>query len=263
MMKNVLAAVLLAAMVLGMGIAAQTYAQGDAPTPTASAPGGGGGGATPPPQPGLWQIMYSSGPVGLLIWASLFICSIIMGALAVDSFRTINRKKVCPISLEEEVRQAMAVGDLVKAQKACESSNTPLSRILSAGFAQVEEGFEVIQDTVGVAADMEVEKMLQRVSYLNVVANVGPMLGLTGTVQGMIMAFVTLATTQAGAAQQSVLALNIGTGLWTTLVGLLQTVPAMIFYQFFKNRANTMALMMEQITMESIKVLRTAEVVKE
>ena len=58
------------------------------------------------------------------------------------------------------------------------------------------------EDVVGVAAELESEKLMQRVAYLNMCANIAPMLGLLGTVQGMIYAFANLATTQAGAAQQ-------------------------------------------------------------
>ena len=138
-----------------------------------------------------------------------------------------------------------------------------MANILSAGFSNVKEGFDVIQDVVGVAADIEGEKLMQRVAYLNVCANLAPMLGLLGTVQGMIYAFASLATTQAGAAQQALLALNIAQALWTTAAGLVVAIPAISFYTFFKNRATSIILGMEALTMDLIKSLRNVEVVEE
>ena len=72
-----------------------------------------------------------------------------------------------------------------------------MANILMAGFTNVEEGFDVIQDSINAQADLESEKLLQRVTYLSVVSNLAPMLGLMGTVQGMIYAFATLATQSA------------------------------------------------------------------
>ncbi len=134
---------------------------------------------------------------------------------------------------------------------------------MSAGFSNVEEGFEAIQDSVGVAADVESEQLLQRVNYLNVVGNLSPMLGLLGTVQGMIFAFATLGTQAAGAAQQAMLALNISQALYTTAAGLAVAVPAMAFFYYFRNRATKIILGMEGQTMDLIKVFRNVEVVNE
>ena len=87
-------------------------------------------------------------------------------------------------------------------------------------------------------------------------------LGLIGTVQGMIFAFFNLGTKAAGAAQQAMLALNISHGLWATAVGLGTAVPATIFFFFFKNRANKIILGMEALTLDVIKSLRNVEVVE-
>ena len=128
----------------------------------------------------------------------------------------------------------------------------------------MKEGFDVIQDVVGVAADLESEKLMQRVAYLNVCANMAPMLGLLGTVQGMIYAFATLATTQAGAAQQAMLAMNIAQALWTTAAGLVVAIPAVTLLHVLQEpRRRQIILGMEGLTMDLIKALRNVEVVEE
>lgn len=211
----------------------------------------------------LWEVITRAGPFGVLIWFFLVVCSVISVALIVDSFVTIKEKNIMPPGLVENVRAAMEQGDLFKAIQFCNDNPGPLANILRAGFAQVEEGFEVVQDAVGVAADTESEKLLSRVTYLSVISNTTPMLGLIGTVQGMIMAFANLGTKAAGAAQQALLALNISHGLWATAVGLSTAVPATIFFYYFKNRSMRIILRMEALTLDLIKSLRNVEVVAE
>ncbi|MEI8140147.1 MAG: MotA/TolQ/ExbB proton channel family protein [bacterium] len=244
---------------------------GGAPAVAAAAtPDGGlaveGGEAAAAPkhgEGGFLEIITRAGWFGMVIWAALIICSIISVALIVDSFVNIKDVKIMPPDLIANVRSSMEQGDLLKAIGHCDSSPGALANILKAGFAQVEEGYEVVQDAVGVAADLESEKLLSRVTYLSVISNTTPMLGLIGTVQGMIMAFYTMGTMEAGAAQQSMLAVNISHGLWATAIGLGTAVPATIFFYFFKNRAMNSILRMEALTLDLIKALRNVEVVSE
>jgi biopolymer transport protein ExbB len=212
---------------------------------------------------GFWSTITSSGWLGVVLWLALGACSVAAAALIIDSFVTIKEKKISPDSLVKDVREAMAQGDVMKAIKHCEGDQTPLASILTAGFSNVQEGFDVIQDVVGVAADLESEKLLQRVAYLNVCANLAPMLGLLGTVQGMIYAFMTLAMQEAGAAQTAMLAKNIGQALWTTAAGLIVAIPAVTFYTYFRNAATKIILGMEGLTLDLIKSLRNVEVVQD
>ncbi len=213
-------------------------------------------------QGGLLVVIWRSGWFGVLIWVALLVCLVIAVALIVDSYLSIREKQISPANVVESVRTAIEQGDLVKAMEFCKHNPGPLSKILLSGFGNVEEGFEVVQDSVAVAADIESEKLLSRVTYLSVISNTTPMLGLIGTVQGMIFAFATLGTTQAGAAQQAMLALNISHGLWATAVGLSTAVPATIYYFYFKNKATKIILGMEALTLDIIKSLRNVEVVE-
>ena len=132
--------------------------------------------------------------------------------------------------------------------------------MLTAGFSHVEEGFDVIQEAVTTAADLETESIMQKLTWLSVVGNLAPMLGLLGTVQGMIAAFSNLA---GGAPDVGVLALNISQALYTTAGGLTIAVPCVAAFYTFRNTANTIILRMEAMTMELIKDLRNVEVVEE
>jgi biopolymer transport protein ExbB len=210
---------------------------------------------------GFLDVVLGAGFLGVVLWLLLLLTSVAGMALIVDSFLTIKPSRIMPDDLVANVKSAMEQGDVMKSLKYCEAEPGPLANILSAGFSNVEEGYDVIQEAVGIAADLESEKLLQRVNYLNVVGNLAPMLGLMGTVQGMIKAFNTLAS--AGASAAGLLALAISQALYTTLFGLFIAVPALAFFYFFRNRATNIILNMEGLTMDEIKILRNVEVVEE
>ncbi len=274
MMKKAVWLGLVVAAFCVLGAAHWAKAEGEAAPAAAAAPAGeaaagtlevegGAAKAASHSEGGFLEIITRAGWFGMVIWGSLIICSIISVALIVDSFVNIKDIKIMPPDLISNVRSSMEQGDLLKAIQHCDSSPGALANILKAGFAQVEEGYEVVQDAIGVAADLESEKLLSRVTYLSVISNTTPMLGLIGTVQGMIMAFFTMGTMEAGAAQQSMLAVNISHGLWATAIGLGTAVPATIFFYYFKNRAMNTILRMEALTLDLIKSLRNVEVVSE
>ena len=209
---------------------------------------------------GFFTVVGASGGLGIALWLSLLATSLAGIYLIIDSFVKIRVKKIMPEGLVERVQESMANGDLGQAMEHCKDEPGPMANILMSGFANVEEGFDVIQDVVNAVADLESEKLLQKVTYLSVVSNLSPMLGLMGTVQGMIYAFGTLAK-EAGAAQQAMLAMNLSQALYTTMAGLSIAVPAVAFYYYFRNQANNIILNMVITTVDLIKSLRNVEVV--
>jgi biopolymer transport protein ExbB len=101
---------------------------------------------------------------------------------------------------------------------------------------------------------------MQKLTWLAVVGNLAPMLGLLGTVQGMILAFSNLA---GGTPDVGMLAMNISQALYTTAAGLVIAVPCVAAFYAFRNTASTIVLKMEAMTMELIKDLRNVEVVED
>ena len=209
---------------------------------------------------GFFAMIRASGLMGVFLWLALLETSVAGAWLVIDAFVRIQEKKIIQGDLVERVRESMEQGDVMKALAQCDEEPGTLSNILSAGFSNVEEGFEAIQDSVGIAADLESEKLMQRVSYLNLVGNLAPMMGLLGTVQGMIFAFKNLAL--GGGAGSQMLALNISQALFTTAAGLTIAIPTVGFFYFFRNRATNIILHMEGLTLDLIKNLRNVEFVE-
>ncbi len=217
--------------------------------------------ATPSGGGNFFAVVRGSGIMGMLLWMALLAALFAGVWFIVYCSIFVRIAKIIPRQLVADVTDAMAHGDLLKAIAACEREPGPLSNILKAGFGHVEEGFETIQDAVSVAAEMESEALMQQIAYLSVVGNLAPMLGLLGTVQGMIYAFASLAT--GGAAQTGVLAMNISQALYTTAAGLSIAVPAVTAFFIFRNRASKITLKMEAMTLDLIKDLRNVEVIED
>jgi biopolymer transport protein ExbB len=209
---------------------------------------------------GFISVVLKSGAIGILLWLAIFGAGGAAVYFAVDCGITVRAQRIMPPELVDNVNNAMAEGDVLKALKYCEDEPCPLSNVLTAGFGQVEEGFDVIQEAVTTAADLETERIMQKLTWLAVVGNLAPMLGLLGTVQGMIGAFSQLST---GAPDIGGLAQEISQALYTTAGGLTIAVPCVAAFYAFRNSANTIVLRMEAMTMELIKDLRNVEVVEE
>lgn len=209
---------------------------------------------------GFLSVVFNSGPMAFILWLAIFGAAGAAVYFAVDCAITVRPVRILPQNLIDSVTEAMAEGDVLKALQSCDDEPGPLANVLSAGFSHVEEGYDVIEEAISTSADLETERLMQKLTWLSVVGNLAPMLGLLGTVQGMIAAFETLGS---GVPDVSLLAGNISQALFTTAAGLTIAVPCVAFYYIFRNTANTIVLRMEALTMEMIKDLRHVEVVED
>lgn len=257
-MKNVLKLTLVLTLVFVAACACNSQAQeaGELVTEEGAAVEAAAGGSSG----SFLSVIIGSGPLGIMLWMALFGAAAAAVYFAVDCAITVRAKRIMPQALIDNVTESMVEGDVLKALQNCEQEPGPLANILSAGFSHVEEGYDVIQESISTAADLETEQIMQKLTWLSVVGNLAPMLGLLGTVQGMIAAFSTLAE---GAPDVGVLAMNISQALFTTAGGLTVAVPCVAVYYTFRNSASKIILQMEAMTIELIKDLRNVEVVEE
>ena len=272
-MKKMQKTVMAAIMMLGLVVAPVTasVAMAQVAAPAAQQQGGGDlvgadGKAVNPEESkkssgGFFDIVFGSGIVGTILWFALFGDGAMAIYFAVDCFVLIKPQKLMPASLISNVQSAMAEGDVMKALKACENEPSAMSNILSTAFQHVEDGYDVIQEAVNGAADLETERLMQRLTWISVCSNLGPSLGLLGTVQGMILTFQALAS--GGAGDASMLANSIGQALWTTAGGLIVSIPTITLFYSLRNKANRLIMRMTALTMELLKGLRNVEVVDE
>lgn len=182
---------------------------------------------------GLWQIIKAGGTVGFVI----ILLSLVGGALAVEQVLTLRRQVLIPKEVVEKVTQQLKLRDIKGVLETCSANPSVWTAVLKAGIAEWENGWHEVEKALADALTEQTARLLRRVEYLSVIGNLAPMLGLLGTVVGMILAFRTVAETQ-GAARAADLAEAIYLALVTTVEGLLVAIPALGAYAFFRNRVD-------------------------
>jgi len=168
----------------------------------------------------------------------LLICSIGTIAVIVYCFIQITPKKMAPTGLHETLVRHMQQRDVQNAYALCESNPNSLTRVVSTALLKVnferdKANKDSMDQAAGEALDQEETRQMMWVNYLNVFATVAPMLGLLGTVTGMIQSFNDL---KQGAKDPNAFAGGIGEAMSTTAGGLIVGIPAMFFYFFFRDR---------------------------
>ncbi len=157
--------------------------------------------------------------------------------LVVYNFIAIRKKKFLNPEGIKKVEELVNKLEFEEAIKYCEKNPSPITNIIGCGLARVDER-DIDVDSVSTAMEEasteEFANPYVLINYLGLIASLAPMLGLYGTVSGMVKAFDTIATEGAGSASK--LADNIAEALITTAAGMIIGIPAMFFFFFFKNR---------------------------
>ena len=186
---------------------------------------------------------------GWLMWP-IILCSIAVIAISIERFWTLNTQKIAPKNQLAQV-WGWVQNNQIDAQRLRElRKSSELGRILAAGLANAQSGREVMKDSIEEAANQVVHAMERYVGALGTIASVSPLLGLLGTVLGMIKVFVAIELEGTGNA--GALAGGISEALITTAAGLCVAIPAMIMHRFFTRKIDTLVVVMEQ---ESVKLV--------
>jgi biopolymer transport protein ExbB len=187
----------------------------------------------PPKDKTLLDVFNTGGP----LMYPLLLCSIGTFAVAAYCFLNISGKKMMPKSLVEATGHYLQQRDAGTAYQLCQAqpnvfSNTLASALLKVNFERELANKLSMEQAAGETLASEETKLNLWVNYLNVFATIGPMLGLLGTVTGMIASFDMLA---AGKSEPADLAGGIGEAMITTAAGLFVGIPAMFFFFYFRN----------------------------
>jgi len=179
----------------------------------------------------LGDIFKNAGAIG---WA-IVVLSVIALAVIIKFFVDLKREKLAPPDLFEDLDSCLDEKKYDEAMQICEDEPNFLTNVVQAGLAKVDHPFEVIQTALEEALDEEAVKLHLKVGYLSLIAQIAPMMGLLGTVAGMIQCFGTIATKETGVSPKD-LAGGIKAALITTLFGLIVAIPVASAFVFFRNR---------------------------
>jgi biopolymer transport protein ExbB len=162
-------------------------------------------------------------------------------ALVVMNLLTARRDNICPVSLVEGFEAHLNEKRYQEAYELAKADDSFLGQVLSAGLAKLSAGYSQAIEAMQEVGEEENMKLEHRLGYMALIGTIAPMVGLFGTVDGMIRSFSVIATAT-GTPEPAKLAEGISTALFTTLVGLAIAIPALIVYNLLKNRIARLVL---------------------
>jgi biopolymer transport protein ExbB len=187
----------------------------------------------------LYYLFGGGGVIGTACTVPILCMSVAAMATCVEHFITLRRSVLIPHGLAEEVHEHILSDQFPHAEQQCKLRPSLLSQIILAGLRNVRFGFAAVEKGMEDALQAQAARIHRKVEVLSVIANISTMLGLFGTVVGLVLAFKKVADTQ-GVARASDLAGGIYLALMTTIEGLAIAIPSLLLYAFFKHRADTL-----------------------
>ncbi|PIE22847.1 MAG: peptide transporter TolQ [Planctomycetota bacterium] len=200
------------------------------------------------------DIVENAGLIGWLI----VILSILALALIIEHFMTLKRDKLAPPHLIDDIEALFDEKQWQEAIEVCEAEPNYLTEVVQAGLAKLGHSYETIQTSMYEVAEENDISLNQKVGWLNLIAAVAPMMGLLGTVNGMITTFGKIAVLPS--VKPGDLAGGIKGALVTTLLGLTVAIPVTAAYVYFKNRTQRISIEIAAITEDLFDRFRSEQV---
>ena len=220
------------------------------------------GAATAPRERNVLQTILGSGPLGIAIWVAILGASVTMVTFVIQNILTLRNDRLAPPLLVNSLRQVLNDGNYQEAWEICNANRNYLANTLKAGLERVGRGKDVFDNALAEHGLREAQVLRTRNSYLSVIGVVSPMIGLLGTVIGMMGAFTVLGSS--GIGDPRALAGKIGEVLLATASGLFIAIPAFVSYYIFRNRAQMVIVnaedrlnsLVEEIPFEELQGVR-------
>lgn len=195
------------------------------------------------------DVLYNGGPVMI----PLLLCSVLALAVIVERAWNLRHDRILPPDEIEHLRGLIETREFARAEEYATSRPSPLNNILVPALQNRRESREVLREVVRDAGRQEVPGLERYLGILGTVASISPLLGLLGTVLGMIQVFAVIS--QQGVGQADALAGGISQAMITTAAGLTIAIPALAAYNLFVARAEALVLEIEHLVLETIKLI--------
>ena len=179
--------------------------------------------------------------------------SVVVMAICVERLYTLNARKISPPHLLATLWKQLKSEGLDSAKLRTLRQSSPLGRILAAGLGNASQGRDVMKESIQEAASHVVHDLERYLNTLGTIAAVTPLLGLLGTVMGMIKVFAEIMAQGTGNA--SVLAGGISEALITTAAGLSVAIPALVMHRYFVGRIDGIVVGLEQETIKLVDAM--------
>lgn len=193
------------------------------------------------------------GYIGLLLWA----LSVVTLAVIIQYFITIRRGSVLPDLVRQQIQSLFENKQYREVIEVTATEPSLLSYVVHAALTEAAHGFAAMERAIEEAAEERTTALLRRIEWLNLIGNVSPMLGLLGTVWGMINAFMAIVEAK-GIPSPDRLAYSIGIALVTTLIGLSIAIPSLAVFAVMRNRIDALSNEAVMASEELIATFRPA-----
>lgn len=190
---------------------------------------------------------------GWLIWPIL-LCSVLATAIVAERFWALRDERVAPQGLVAHVWNLHKSHRLTRNHLKTIREGSPLGRILAAGLINSGHSREVMKEAIEEVGRQVVHELERYLNTLGTIASITPLLGLLGTVIGMIKVFSAIVT--AGVGDPAVLAEGISQALITTAAGLSVAIPCLAFYRYFEGKVERLVLIMEEEALKMVQVMK-------
>lgn len=190
-----------------------------------------------------------------LVLSLLGLASIAGVALAIDAMLHLRESRIAPPATTEKLRRLIEDREYKELMDFAATDSSFVSRALYAAIRRAHLKYAAMREGLESSVGEQTSEMFRRIEPLNVIGNIGPLLGLLGTVLGMIMAFYKLME-KGGNASAPDLAGGIGTALWHTFFGLLVAIPCLVVFGFYRTKADKIATRAALVAEELLESLR-------
>ncbi|MCP4993101.1 MAG: MotA/TolQ/ExbB proton channel family protein [Gammaproteobacteria bacterium] len=181
-------------------------------------------------------------------------CSVVAMAIIIERLLILRKRRVVPENLVAQVWQMHRKGQLTNAHVANIRDSSPLGRILAAGLVNRRHSRVIMKESIEDVGRQVVKELEHYLNTLGTIAAITPLLGLLGTVIGMIKVFAAIMT--AGVGDPAILAGGISEALITTAAGLSVAIPSLMFYRYFTGRVDGLVVMMEEESLKMVEVMQ-------
>lgn len=190
-----------------------------------------------------------------LVLSLLGLASVAGIALSIDAMLHLRESKIAPQRSTENIRRLIADKDYKELMDFTATDPSFVSRALYAAIRRAHLKYAAMREGMETSVGEQTSELFRRIEPLNVIGNIGPLLGLLGTVLGMIMAFYAMRATH-GKADVEQLSGGIATALWHTFFGLFVAIPCLVVYGFYRTKADKISTRAALVAEELLEGLR-------
>ena len=201
----------------------------------------------------MWDVIQKGGPLMYLI----ILCSIVALAVVIERLYHLNRAKIDIDKFMESISNILKRNRIMEAIDLCEKSPGPIAHIIKAGILKHDRSRQEIKEAIEDAGIYEVPRLEKNLGALATIAHISPLLGLLGTVTGMVRAFQIIQ--EKATSLNPVSPGNLAGGIWealiTTAAGLIVAIPTFVAYNYLVSRVKNFIVEMERTSTELINIL--------